>query len=215
MALSKKEFENRQRRYSGRGLYTLDENYLYISHLDEGLQYWKLPVSPDSISDTMQSTFSENTALGRSAPVFTYSKSGPRQVQVDLKFHRDMMDDVNMGFSNSKLGYGEDYLDNLIKALQAICVPKYNLNNKAIEPPLVALRLSNEVFIKGIVNGSIGITYQKPILSNGKYAQISLSLTITEVDPYDSSSVYKNGAFRGMVSTMRKQSDSDFRMGEW
>lgn len=181
----------------------LKENYLYISHLDENVKFWRLPTDPDTITDTMESSFGQNTALGRTAPVFTYSKSGPRSVQIDLKFHRDIMDDINMYWSNSELGYGEDYVDNFIHALQAISVPKYNLSNKAIEPPLVAIRLSNEIFIKGVVTSAIGVTYSKPILSNGKYAQVSLSLTISEVDPYDSTTIYKNGSFRGMVKTLK------------
>lgn len=152
----------------------------------------------------MGSTFGESSALGRSAPVYTYSKSGPRTVQVELKLHRDMMDDVNTGVSNSPLLDGEDYVDNLIRALQAIVVPKYNLSNKAVEPPIVAMRLSNEVFIKGIVNGSIGLTYRLPLLSNGKYASVALSITITEVDPYDATTVFQNGSFRGVVQTLKK-----------
>jgi hypothetical protein len=152
----------------------------------------------------MSSNFAQTSALGRSAPVFTYSSSGPRTVQISLNLHRDMMDEVNVGVSNAELGIGEDYIDNLIKALQAIVVPKYNLSNKAVEPPLVALRLSNEIFIKGIVNGSIGLEYKLPILSNGKYAQVSLQLTITEVDPYDATTVFANGSFRGVVKTLKK-----------
>ena len=186
------------------GTVELKENYIYISHLDEDIKFWRLPTDPDTITDTMESNFGQNTALGRTAPVFTYSKSGPRSVQIDLRFHRDMMYDVNMGWSNVTLGYNEDYVDNLIHALQAISVPKYNLSNKAIEPPLVALRLSNEIFIKGVVTSSIGVTYSKPILANGKYAQVSLSLTISEVDPYDSTTVYENGSFRGMVKTLKQ-----------
>ena len=152
----------------------------------------------------MTSSFQETSALGRSAPVMTYGQSGPRTVQIELKLHRDMMDDVNVGVSNAALEKGEDYIDNLIRALQSISVPKYNLSNKAVEPPLVAIRLSNEVFIKGIVNGAIGLTYRLPILSNGKYAEVSLSLQITEVDPYDASTVFKNGSFRGVVKTLKK-----------
>lgn len=181
----------------------LPDNYIYISHLDEEFQFWRLPCSPESISDSMGSTFMETSALGRSAPVFTYSSSGPRSVQISLKLHRDMMDSVNIGVSNADLKYGEDYVDNLIKALQAIAVPKYNLSNKAVEPPLVALRLSNEVFIKGVVNGDIGLEYKLPILSNGKYAQVSLTLKISEVDPYDATTVFQNGSFRGVVKTLK------------
>lgn len=181
----------------------LPDNYLYISHLDEGLKFWRLPCTPETISDSMTSTFNETSALGRSAPVFTYSKSGPRTVQVSLHLHRDMMDALNVGSSNTDLKYGEDYIDNLIKALQSITLPKYNVSNKAVEPPLVALRLSNEVFIKGVVNGAIGLEYKLPILSNGKYAQVSLQLTISEVDPYDATTVYQNGSFRGVVKTLK------------
>lgn len=183
----------------------LPENYIYISHLEpDQFKFWRLPTCPETISDSMQSTFGETNALGRTAPVYTYSKSGPRQVQINIELHRDIMDDINFAVSNADLLTGEDYVDSLVRALQSISLPKYNLSNKAIEPPIVALRLSNEVFVKGVVNGAIGLTYKLPLLSNGRYAQISLSLTISEVDPYDSSSVFKNGSFRGVVQTLKK-----------
>ena len=181
----------------------LDDNYIYISHLDEKFQFWKLPTWPDTVNDTMTSTFTPTNALGRTAPVYTFSNSGPRTVQIGISLHRDLMDEVNIGISNVFLGEGEDYVDNLLKALQAIAVPKYNLQNKAIEPPLVAIRLSNEIFIKGIVSGSIGIAYSKPILSNGKYARVELSITVSEVDPYDATTVFKNGGFRGVVQSLK------------
>lgn len=181
----------------------LPDNYLYISHLDEDFQFWQLPCTPETISDSMASTFNETSALGRSAPVFTYSKSGPRTVQVSLKFHRDMMDALNAGTSNVVVKLGDDYVDTLIKALQAIALPRYNLSNKAVEPPLVALRLSQEVFIKGVVTSAIGLEYALPILSNGKYAQVSISFTVSEVDPYDATTVFQNGSFRGVVKTLK------------
>ena len=182
----------------------LEDNYIYISHLDEKFQFWKLPTWPDTAADTMQSTFTPTNALGRTAPVYTFSNAGPRTVQIALPLHRDIMDDVNIGISNSVLGEGEDYVDNLLRALQAIAVPKYNLQNKAIEPPLVAIRLGNEIFIKGVLTSGIGITYSKPILSNGKYARVDLSITVSEVDPYDATSVFKNGGFRGVVQSLKK-----------
>lgn len=114
------------------------------------------------------------------------------------------MDDINEGYSNSKQGVGEDYVDNLIRALLSIAVPKYNLNNKAVEPPLVAVRIENQLFIKGVVSGGVTVTYSKPILSNGKYAIANISFTIYEVDPYDASTVYTNGSFRGVVRSLKK-----------
>lgn len=192
----------------------LGNNYLYISHLDEDLQYWQLPCWPEIITDTMTTTFQTTNALGRTAPVATYSSSGPRTINIEIKLHRDIMDDINIGYSNSKQGEGEDYVENLINALRAIIVPRYNIHNKAVEPPMVALRLGNEVFIKGIVSDSLGISYEKPILSNDKYAQIHMSLTITEVDPYDATTIYTNGGFRGVVQTFRgTMADGRSKMG--
>ena len=181
----------------------LPDCYIYISHLDEKVQYWKLPQYPEEVTDQMQSNFSENNTLGRSAPVYTYSNSGPRTVTFNMEFHRDMIDEANASNSSITLNDNEDYSDKFISALQAIAVPKYNLTNKVIEPPLVAIRLGRQIFIKGVVTSGISVSYKKPILVNEKYAVISIGFTVSEVDPYDASAVYTNGSFRGLVSTMR------------
>ena len=183
--------------------YTLPENYIYISHLGENGEYFILPNFPDSIQDSMGSTFGQTNALSRSAPVFTYSNSGPRQMQVTLNLHRDLMESVNAGVATVEVELGDDYIDTLIKKLQAIAVPKYNLNNKLVEPPLVAIRFSNEVFIKGVVNGGVTVTYNKPILDGGKYVNVTVAFQIYEVDPYDATTVEKNGSFRGVTRGMR------------
>ena len=185
----------------------LPDCYLYISHLDEGYQYWMLPGYPETITDQMNSTFTDTTALGRSAPVYTFSNSGPRTMNISLKFHREMFEEVNNHMRNTNSTYfadGDDMAENFIHAIQAIAVPKYNLSNKAIEPPLVALRLGSEVFIKGIVSGGVSVTYSGPILSNEKHAEISITFPISEVDPYDASTVFKNGSFRGLTATLRQ-----------
>jgi hypothetical protein len=181
----------------------LPDCYIYISHLDvpEEAKYWQLPGYPDEVTDDLRSTFAENTALGRSAPVYTFSSAGPRSIAISLNFHRDMMEEMP---SNVTPREGEDKAESFIHALQAIAVPKYNLSNKAIEPPLVAIRLGREVFIKGIVNGGVRVTFGKPILVNEKYATIKVDFTISEVDPYDSTTVYQNGSFRGLTATLRK-----------
>ena len=184
--------------------YVLLDNYIYISHLGDDGEYLVIPTTPDSIQDTMQSTFAQQNALSRSAPVFTYSNSGPREIQITLDLHRDMMDDVNIGVSNIVLEDGEDYIDTFIKKLQSIALPKYNLSNKFVEPPMVAIRFGDEIFIKGIVNGAVNVTYAKPILSNNKYAQVTVAFTIYETDPYDATTVSKNGSFRGLTRGMRK-----------
>lgn len=178
----------------------LPDCYIYISHLDEAYQYWQLPGYPDEVTDHMDSRFETATALGRSAPVYTFSSAGPRTIQINLNFHRDMFEEMP---SNVVPRDGEDKAESFIHAIQAIAVPKYNLSNKAIEPPLVAIRLGREVFIKGVVNSGVSVTYGKPILTNEKYAVIKVSFTVSEVDPYDSSTIFKNGSFRGLTATLR------------
>jgi hypothetical protein len=187
----------------------LPDCYLYISHLDEAYQYWMLPGYPDEITDQMNSSFQETTALGRSAPVYTFSNAGPRSIQINLNFHRDMFEEINeflhrSGAKAAKFDTGDDLAENFIHALQAIAVPKYNLTNKAIEPPLVAIRLGREVFIKGVITSGISVTYGKPILVDEKYATVKISFTVSEVDPYDSTTVFKNGSFRGLTATLRE-----------
>ena len=184
--------------------YTLLENYIYISHLGDDGEYLVIPTTPDSIQDTMQSTFVSQNALSRSAPVWTYSNSGPREIQITLNLHRDMMDDVNIGVSNITPDIGEDYIDVFTRKLQSISVPKYNLSNKMVEPPMVAIRFGEEVFIKGIVTGPLNVTYTKPILSNNKYSQVTISFTVYETDPYDATTIAKNGSFRGLTRGLRK-----------
>lgn len=184
----------------------LPDCYLYISHLDEDYQYWMLPGYPEKVTDQMQSEFAANSALGRSAPVYTFSHSGPRTISINLSFHRDMFEEINQFLypkGSDKFADGQDMAEKFIHAIQAIAVPKYNLSNKAIEPPLVAIRLGREVFIKGIVSGGVSVTYGKPILSNEKYAIVEISFTVSEVDPYDASTVFKNGSFRGLTATLR------------
>lgn len=182
----------------------LTNNYIYISHLDDGYKYWRLPTEPDSISDSMGSTFQATSALGRSAPIYTYSGSGPRDVQITLNMHRDMMDDINVGNVSPTFKSGDDYVDSLIKALQSISLPRYTEKGNIVEPPIVAVRFGNEIFVRGIVDTGINVTYAKPILDNDKYAQVTVSFNIKEIDPYDAPTVFKQGSFRGLVATMKK-----------
>lgn len=179
-------------------------NYIYISHMEEDYKYWRLPTEPDSINDQMSTTFQQTTALGRSAPIFTYSGSGPRNIQITLNLHRDMMDDINMDNMSPEFKEGEDYIDSLIRALQAISLPKYTEKNNIVEPPTVAVRFGDEIFIRGVVDSGVNVTYEKPILVNNKYAQVSVTFDVKEIDPYDAPTMFKNGSFRGLVATMKE-----------
>jgi len=64
-----------------------------------------------------------------------------------------------------------------------------------VSPPIVAMRIGNEVYIKGILKGC-GISYGGPILRNGKYATIDVSIKVEETEPYDAEMVAEYGSFR-------------------
>ena len=83
--------------------FKLIENYIYLYHTKT---FIVIPVYPESISDTMGATFNQSTPLTRSAPIFSYSHSGPRTVRLDFTLHRDMMQEVNWGKSNAVVNYG-------------------------------------------------------------------------------------------------------------
>lgn len=203
--------------------FTLIENYIYLYHIDK---FILLPTWPEQVSDSLSSTFTQTNPLARSAPVFSYSHSGPRTVQINLKLHREMMTQINYEQSNLNLNnlkdiqdasaiginVGDDYVDVMLKELQAIALPRYTASNKLVNPPLVALRFGNEIYIKGIVNNGITVTYSGPILGGGnnspfenKYAIADISFTITEVDPYDADSIQRYGSFRGLNETLERR----------
>lgn len=187
------------------------DNYLYMYHIgydaasDQKGQFVVLPTYPESIQDSLSSTFQSSTPLARSAPIFSYSNSGPRSMQITLPFHRDMMTEINYGVSNLSVALGDDYVDTIIKNLQACALPSYKSASKMVDPPMVALRFGNEIFIKGIINGGVTTTYKTPILDNNKYSQVEISFQVTEIDPYDAESVAQQGSFRGMSSTLEKR----------
>lgn len=179
---------------------TLISNFIYLYHTDE---YLILPEYPDSISDKMGSTFSQTNALSRTAPVFAYSNSGPRTVNFQITLHRDMMYDVNTEISNVELEPDEDYVDVLVRKLQEIALPVYSATNRMVTPPMIAVRLGKELFVKGVVIGGVSIDYNKPILEDDRYANVVLSFNIYEVDPYDAQTVGQLGSFRGITQQFK------------
>lgn len=165
-------------------------NYIYLYNVDK---YIILPEYADEINDSSQAHFSTSTPLSRSAPIYSYSDSGPRSVTARFTFHREMMKQIN--YKNNSI-VTDDYVDELIKQVQACILPSYSVSSKMVNPPIVAFRMGEDIFIKGVINGNLGLTYNVPILENGKYALVSFTLSISEIDPYDAQTVMKTGSYR-------------------
>ena len=139
--------------------------------------------------------------------MFAYSNSGPRSLTVSLNLHRDMLNAVNVGSSNLKIDElsNDDYVDLMIKQLQAAVLPKYAASEKMVNPPIVAIRFGNDIFCKGVITGGITTTFSGPILVGDKYAVVQIDFTINEVDPYDADVVQSTGLYRGLSTDLERR----------
>ncbi len=176
----------------------LIQNYIYLYHIDK---FVIIPTFPESISNNISATFAESTPLSRSAPIYSYTRSGPRTVQISLQLHREIMQDLNYGISDLNVEIDDDYVDTIIKTLQAVALPKYDSGAKMVNPPIVAVRFGNDLFIKGVVQGGITTTLRGPLNINGKYTMVDLSFNVYEVDPYDATSIQTTGLFNKTINT--------------
>lgn len=207
--MSQIQLVNSKDLYSGKTSqgFNMIDNYIYLYHTDTLIV---LPVYPDSFQDSMPATYSSSHPMLRSAPIFSYSNSGPRQLEVTLPLHRDMMNSINVE-STSMFSHKldilsqDDYVDTAIKQLQSAALPRYNSTQKMVDPPLVAVRFGNSIFCKGVVDGGVTATHSGPILSDDKYAFVTVSFIIKEVDPYDADTVALEGGYRGIRTTLQSK----------
>lgn len=185
--------------------YKMVDNYIYLYHLDK---YLILPSYPESVTDTLGSTFASTTILARTAPIVSYSYSGPRTLSFNMTLHRDMVDQINktnLTFLDGApiVSIGDDYIDVLVRYLQASALPSYgDAKDKMVNPPQVAIRFGSQIFIKGIINSEISVTYSGPITKDGKYQLLDLTFSIQEVDPQDAETIAKWGSFRGLEKAL-------------
>ena len=203
--------------------YPIIDNYIYLYHTNEILV---LPVYPEQVTDSMQADFSSETPLSRSAPIYSYRSSGPRAMQFSFNLHRELMNQINYEASNIDIARirengGGDYVDYIIKVIQAAALPVYSDALKMVNPPVVAVKLGSDIFIKGVVNGTVGVTYAPPIIpgrkpdgsidnSQNKFAQITIAFNVYEIEPYDALTVQRDGSYRGLSKTLERFTYGDF-----
>lgn len=179
------------------------ENYIIFHHIPGIVDKNKpltltIPVDPENISDSMGASFAENIPLSRSAPIYSYQHSGPRTVTIQLDLHRDLFREFNMDLS--KYNPNEDAVDLLVKCLDAAVLPDYDSAGKIVNPPIVSLKIRDEIYIKGVINGSVNIGYNPPVLNIPKlgtrYAMVNVGFTISEITPYNASIIKNIGKVR-------------------
>ena len=164
------------------------DNYILFHHTG---QSFVIPVDPESVADSMGASFASNAPLSRSAPIYSYQNSGPRTVQLQFTLHRDLCNEFNPG--------EEDMVDALIRCLDEAVLPDYQSAGKIVNPPIVSVKIRDEIYIKGVVQGGITTTFGLPIINyNGadKYAKVSFSFNIAEITPYSASILPSIGKYR-------------------
>ena len=174
-------------------IFPMFDNYIRLYHIDA---YIAIPTFSESITDTQNVNFKSSTPLSRSAPIYSFSDAGPRSIQVQLKLHRDMMTQINTMNSSIPVQMGNDYVDILTKEIQAIALPEYDAASKMVNPPIIAVRFGNDIYIKGVVSGNVSVSYSTPILDNGKYAVVDIGFTVNEIQPITASTVMSVGSYR-------------------
>lgn len=185
-------------------IFKLVENYIYLYHIDK---FMVLPTFPETINDNLQARFATTEVLARSAPIQSYSSSGPRSVGFSFKLHRDLMNQINYGASNMIVPKNDDYLDTFINCVQALSVPEYTDATRMVNPPMVAVRIGDQVFIKGVMSNA-QLTYELPLVQikgKTKYAVVSISFDIQETDAYTASYIAEHGSFRGLSTSLERK----------
>lgn len=174
-------------------------NYIIFHHIGttEVPYSIELPVSPTSLTESASANFVSTSILGRNAPVYTYTYSGPRQVSINMVIHREMTG--NSAFTtygnSSRVDYYYkrqfDSLDILMDSLRAVVVSSKTYEGTT--PPKITLCLDNQIKITGVVS-SVNTQYSLPII-NGKYQVATIAFTVNELDPYDAIDVIMSGGY--------------------
>lgn len=113
------------------------------------------------------------------------------------------MDEVNFTHCNVTPDDGDDYVDMFIKKLMAVALPNYHTASKEVEPPMVAVKFGEQLFIKGVVSGGVTVEYTGPLLTNNKYAVANIAFNVSEIDPQDAVSISKVGSYRNITRTFQ------------
>lgn len=176
------------------------KNFIYFHHIDKACI---LPCYPQTISESISVTWNATNLLQSSAPIQTWSNSGPRVIPFNFDLHREMLTDTNVT-SQTFLGRSlimeepENLMEDLISTIKAAALPKYTYVTRIVNPPIVSVSIGNQIYIKGVVNSSVTTDY-KGAIRQGKYNEVSLSFSVTEITPYDADSIQKLGNYVGQV----------------
>lgn len=119
------------------------------------------PCFPESYSDTRNANWTSQTPLGRSEPFQIYQNSGPREVSVSFRMHREMTQSTSIG--------------DCVAIVQSATYPTGGDNIA----PRVTLNIGSNCSITGIIS-NVSTNWQDTINTFGQYNGVELSFSVTE-----------------------------------
>lgn len=139
--------------------------------IDTGVKGRVIPFvfSPESLTDTVQASFTQQAIPGSSGPQITYSSTGARTVSFSLNLPLDYLP------PNSLFEDFEDYLN----AFRALVYPRYSAAGGKVESPHCKLVMSN-IDIDGVCQ-NCSIEYKTDRYANDGSMSASVSLSFLEV----------------------------------
>lgn len=164
------------------------DNYIIAHHItvNQGTlvlpKSYRIPGYPQQVSDSMSATYQNVEILARSAPIYSWARSGPRTLTFQLSVHKDM-DWEGSGYDLTKVGD----ISELMEEYQALTLPNYE-DAYRVEAPKLTIRIGNSIRITGIPQ-EISFTAALPLDPYGSYMAGTFSFTINEINPYEAKEV--------------------------
>lgn len=163
--------------------YALTQNFSsYVYTLLDGGQVGSvryLPVYPNEISDSNNSSFTSVGLLGRSVDYQVYQGSS-RSVSFTLILHEELCNDYNE-------------MRSLVSEIESACYPGYS--GGVVQVPEIVFKISSQLSVRGILT-SCTANWKAPVI-DGRLVNCDLSVSITETTgPHTMSSVRSSGGNR-------------------
>jgi hypothetical protein len=126
-----------------------------------------IPCYPDGVAESQSAQWSEQAIIGRSSPISSYNNTSYRTIDVTLKLHREL---------GEQMGLGTDCLERLEIIFRRSVYPSYN-NQQGISPPITTIVLGN-FKAKGYVT-SVTFNWSGPIIDK-KYQMLEIGVHLTD-----------------------------------
>ena len=145
--------------------------FMIVNNSISGLSTVYLPCYPDEVSDSVSSNWSDQSILGMSSPISSYTGTGYRSVSFSFTLHREMASTFDV-VSNGN----NENIENILRVIRGCVYPEYG--EAGVTPTLVTFVFGN-FRAHGIVR-SVSYAWKKPII-DGNYQVADVQVQMDDV----------------------------------